>query len=452
MALAGWTLFAFAGVYPWTTVPLVAGTLILAARERPSIGRPPHRWLDGALIVWLTLAAAALIPLPPAARLAFSPAAAAVDRALWFNPPLDPLTGPARPLSWDPASTAGALILGLTFVLIFWSARAIIASHGFRETIRGIAWCGLALAVITLFQHATAPKLLYGYWHPLTPNATPFGPFVNRNDLATWLIMAIPAIVGYGVARLKSRLRSHDGPVDLESAIDATAIWLAASVCLMLATVFVAVSRSGLIGAVVGLTSLIWLSRSRMSGSSWMWFGAIMLTLITVATTYITWGVLESRLDETIATGLGGRRAVWDQTWPMVRDFRLAGVGVGAYERVMAVYQVTPHAFYINHAHNEYLQLLAEGGLILAVPAIAAFCAAGWRIARSLQSDRTPVFWIRAGATSGLVAAVVQSIWETGLRIPANAVLFAILAAVALHDSREPYRNQRGAPRTMRSA
>jgi O-antigen ligase len=337
-------------------------------------------------------------------------------------------------------------------VLIFWSARAIIASHGFRETIRGIAWCGLALAVVTLLQHATAPKLLYGYWHPLATNATPFGPFVNRNDLATWLIMAIPAVVGYGVARLKSRLRSGDGPVNLESAIDATVIWLAASVCLMLATAFVAVSRSGLIGAVVGLTSLMWLSRSRMSGSGWMWFGAIMLTLITVATTYINWGVLESRLGETFATGLGGRRAVWDQTWPMVSDFRLAGVGVGAYERVMAVYQVRPHAFYINHAHNEYLQLLAEGGLILAVPAIAACCAAGWRIARSLRSDRTAVFWIRAGATGGILAAMVQSVWETGLRIPANAVLFAILVAIALHDSGETYRQQRGAPRTMRSA
>jgi len=254
------------------------------------------------------------------------------------------------------------------------------------------------------------------------------------------------------VARLKSRLRSGEGAGNLESAIDATAIWLAGSVCLMLATAFVTVSRSGLIGAIVGLTSLVWLSRSRMSRSGWTWFGAIMLTIITVATTYINWGALDRRLGESIATGLGGRRAVWDQTWPMVRDFRWVGVGVGAYERVMAVYQVRPHVFYINHAHNEYLQLLAEGGLILAVPAIAAFCAAGWRIARSLQSDRTAVFWLRAGATSGLLAAAVQSIWETGLRIPANAVLFAILAAIALHDNGAPYRNQRGAPRTMRSA
>ena len=56
-------------------------------------------------------------------------------------------------------------------------------------------------------------------------------------------------------------------------------------------------------------------------------------------------------------------------------------------------------------------------------------------IARRLREDRSAAFWIRAGAASGLVAVAVQSVWETGLQRPANAVLFAILAAVALHDA-----------------
>ena len=45
------------------------------------------------------------------------------------------------------------------------------------------------------------------------------------------------------------------------------------------------------------------------------------------------------------------------------------------------------------------------------------------------------MFWVRAGAASGLAAVLVQSIWETGLTLPANAVLFAILAGIALHDA-----------------
>jgi hypothetical protein len=42
--------------------------------------------------------------------------------------------------------------------------------------------------------------------------------------------------------------------------------------------------------------------------------------------------------------------------------------------------------------------------------------------------------WIRAGAAAGIVGVLVQSIWETGLRLPANGLLFAALCAIAIHD------------------
>jgi O-antigen ligase len=100
----------------------------------------------------------------------------------------------------------------------------------------------------------------------------------------------------------------------------------------------------------------------------------------------------------------------------------------------MSAYQPVPHAFYFNDAHSQYLQLLTEGGVLLAVPAAMAAGTAVMLIARRLRADRTPVFWIRAGAASGLVAVAVQSMWQVSMTPPANAVLFAILAAVALHD------------------
>ena len=121
-----------------------------------------------------------------------------------------------------------------------------------------------------------------------------------------------------------------------------------------------------------------------------------------------------------------------------MRDFPLAGVGVGAYTRAMSVYQPVPHVFYINDAHNQYLQVLSEGGVILAVPSLLAAGAAAVMIARRLRADRTPVFWIRAGAASGLIAVAVQGMWQVSMTPPANAVLFAILAAVALHDGSLP--------------
>jgi O-antigen ligase len=356
-----------------------------------------------------------------------------MDRALYLDTPADALIGRARPLSVDPAATAGALVLCATLLLVFWSARAVVTRRGLRETVRGVAWMGLALSAVTLLQHATAPGLLYWYWHPLDSHSTPFGPYVNRNSLATWLIMAVPTTLGYGVARYQSRHRD-DAPFDLESTFDATALWLAASACLMIATAMVALSRSGLTGMVAGLACLMWLARRRLAASGWTWLAAILVTLLAVAATYVNWGALANRVGETLSLGLAGRREIWRHTWRMIADFPIAGVGVGAYERAMSVYQPVPHVFFINHAHNQYLHVLAEGGLMVAVPAAIAVGATAWPIWQRLRADRTPVYWIRAGAASGLVALAVQSVWEVGLILPANAVLCVLLAAIALHE------------------
>ena len=102
----------------------------------------------------------------------------------------------------------------------------------------------------------------------------------------------------------------------------------------------------------------------------------------------------------------------------------------------MLLYQQGSRVFFFNHAHDEYLQILAEGGLLLAVPAAIAAIAGALLIASRLRVDRTPIFWIRAGAIAGMVAVAVQSVFDTGLRTPANGVLFAIVAAIACHEPR----------------
>jgi len=55
-------------------------------------------------------------------------------------------------------------------------------------------------------------------------------------------------------------------------------------------------------------------------------------------------------------------------------------------------------------------------------------------MARRLDADRSAMFWVRAGAISGIAAVAVQSIWDTGLRTPANGALFAVIAAIAVYE------------------
>jgi O-antigen ligase len=237
------------------------------------------------------------------------------------------------------------------------------------------------------------------------------------------------------LARVDMRRRA--GVVNLETLLDPTGVWLGASICAMAAGLVASLSRSGLTAGTAAAASLVWLSRGRLHGKdrSWLIAGLGLVALTGVA--YANTGALMTRVGETVAVGMGGRREIWAVTTTMIGDFWLAGVGVGAYQRAMSIYQ-PPHVFSFNHAHNEYLQILSEGGLTLAIPVLVAVVAGARVVARRLRSDLSPVYWMRAGATSALVAIGVQSIWETGVIMPANAVLFALCAAVAAHRTGDP--------------
>ena len=82
------------------------------------------------------------------------------------------------------------------------------------------------------------------------------------------------------------------------------------------------------------------------------------------------------------------------------------------------------------------LQIAAEGGLLFVVPVavgLAALCRAGWR-AWTEAGDH--LRWMRVGAAASLVAVATQSIWETGVTLPANGMLAAVAAAILVHRSR----------------
>jgi O-antigen ligase len=390
--------------------------------------------LDWSLLACLLAVAAQLIPLQASLRERLSPQAFAVDRIVALD--AQPAIRPAHALSVDVESTVWALALGAAYVGVFWCARAMFAGGGVRTTVRGIAWMGMALTMLVAVQRATSPALLYWTWRPISVGASPYGPFVNRNALATWLAMAVPLVIGYAMARYHSQPRSSGHPVPGAS-IDSMQLWLAAAAILMTGGLLASMSRAGILGGGLGLIAFIALSRRRFRrGRGVAWMIAGLAALVVMASAYANLGTLALRLQETTEQGEWGRRAIWRDTWRMASDFPVAGVGAGAFQHAMLVYQQGSRLFFFNHAHNEYLQILAEGGLLVAVPASMGLLVAVVLMARSLGADRTPIFWIRAGAICGIVAVAVQGIWDTGLRTPANGVLFAVIAAIALHEPR----------------
>jgi hypothetical protein len=370
------------------------------------------------------------VPLPPGLRGRVSPAAVTYDRAMRVGADITA----DRPLSIDPAATLLALAGVASIVLLFWCARTMFQHGSVRATIRALAWIGLVLSPLAIVQHLMPLPFVDAAWGVTDRGLRPYGPFVNRNDFAGWLVMALPLTFGYAVGRLQSRHRPGE-PFDLQTAADSKSLWLGMAICLMLAGLLFSQSRSGLLGAFASLIYFGWRSRQRLTIKQAAWAIAGLGVMLAVAATFADIGALSMRLQASTSEGVVGRLSIWRQTLPVVRDFWQVGAGTGTYQSVMVLYQTASRLFHISHADNELLQIVAEGGLLLGLPVALTLVAGATLVAKRLREDRTAIFWLRVGASAGILALFTQNMVEMTLRVPANAVLFAILAAVALHDT-----------------
>jgi O-antigen ligase len=291
-------------------------------------------------------------------------------------------------------------------------------------------------AVAAIMQQAGNPMLIYGRWAPRDEGARPFGPFINRNHFATWVLMGFPLAVGYVAAAVSARTPARRIAAEVAALLQGlgtSATWVAVAAAVMTVGLVASTSRSALIALAVAIVAGVWVGRHRMDRRTRLWGGAGVILIASAVLAYVNLQPLLLRVEETLAVGAGGRPQVWRETLGVVRDFWTTGTGLASYQTAMLVYQRMDRTVFVNQAHNQYLQLLAEGGVLVAIPALIAVFSFARLFRVRFMADSSPSAWLRIGAVTALIAAAVQSCWETGLRMPANGILFAVTAAIAVH-------------------
>ncbi len=400
----------------------LALTLVWAvAATRAELALPPPA-ARVALAGLLVIAACQVVPIGAGAVSALSPHTSTLRQGL------DPIPDPT--LSLAPDATASALRTGAALVGIVFVATSVVAA-------RGASRLALAALVAAAFQGLYGLLVLASghdrIWNvPKTTyldSAT--GTFVNRNHFAGFLAATLPLGIGLVIAsarRVHRRSAAKRGLVAALGPDGSRALLLGLLAVTGAAGLLLSFSRAGTalgVAAIVGTAGLV----LRAKPAHRLAAIAIVVAIAAVPLADLGADRLAARY-ATSGTDFWASGSRWDvavDTLRMIGAFPLSGCGFGAFTWAFPAFSSPAVRLHYTHAHNDLLQLGAEGGLpalVLIAVALAAVARASTRAMRDTKEPTT------TGAAFGLGALLVHGLVDFNFHIPANAAIAAVLSGV----------------------
>jgi O-antigen ligase len=347
-------------------------------------------------------------------------------------------SGPSRALSFDPYATRIVLVQLAGLTVYFAAALAFIDSpRRLRLVARLIIVFGFLLAVYGLMQHFVNPRTIF--WVREPKQAEPFGPYINRHHFAGYMELTLAMPLGLLFAGAVGRER--------------VALYAFASAMMAIALVMTN-SRGGMLSMVceiLFLAAAATVARGRVredekhdrgarvrAAAVRIGLGFAMVLAVFVGVLYFGGEDALSRLAGSVNSDdpTTGRAHFWQGAVGVIKDHPLLGAGLGAFGAVYPRYDTANGTYKLEQAHNDYLQILTDAGVVGGLLGVA-FVALLFRPAlRRMQSHDRFRRGVALGALSGCAGVLVHSFFDFTLHTTANALLFLVLAALATVNGR----------------
>ena len=348
----------------------------------------------------------------------------------FFSPLLLPLAGLSLIVlaQWFFHWTASTYNTRIELLLLLADLLVLfLAVQAFRtlEDWRGFVWFGMGfgflVSIFAILQHLTSNGKLY-WLREIRSGGLPFGPYVNRNHFAGFAELVLPLAL---IPLVLGRVRRERWPVVGLFAV------------LPIGALFLSASRGGIasFGAELAVLALVMILRRTTAKQ---WFAGVAVLL--VAMLLVSWlgvGQILQRLSsvQLLEVTAGKRSSMRRDTWQIFLHHPVTGTGLGTLQIVYPRYESLYDGKIVNHSHNDYLEALAETGIL------GGFCCAwflGVLFSESLKRLRQ-LNNSFAGTLqlSGLVACsgfLVHSLVDFNLHIPSNALLFFLMAHLATSE------------------
>lgn len=339
----------------------------------------------------------------------------------------------AAVISLDRQATKETTVKWLAMAIYFIAAlHTLRSSERRKKVLYGLTVFGFAVSLFAIVQRLTYNGKMY-WMRPVSPYIAPYGPYGNYNHFAGLIELILPLPLAYLLlARIK---------------LDERLLWLFGVVMMAVALLFSG-SRGGILALGVQVLALMivsgWMQQRGLSegfnlgGNKLIAGGALAAVLLLVL--WIGYEPLVKRFSllqqGTSEYSLVTRTEYWRGAWRMFTDHPLTGVGLGAFPAVYPFYgRSSVKNERLEHVHNDYLQLLTDGGLIgglIGLWFLVELIRVARRQLQHLERTRSQDRALTLGGYVALLGIAVHSFLDFNLQIAANALLFLFVLALTV--------------------
>lgn len=342
------------------------------------------------------------------------------------------------PLSLVPDATSVSLFAGIPIVAAFiggfWSTMPQLRL--LLKLVAGLAFGELAMRFLQLGTGTTSPLYFGGI-----PGQA-YGTFANQNHFANFLALGLAAYIWLAwMALTQSRTLRYQHP---SARARRVAAWAAGGILLLLGVVMSRSRGATLAGVPAALLAFLVTLNVGARGRSWRASILAVLGVLLLAVGLIGFHFVAARFNASnFGTDASFRFLLTKTTLQGALHFLPWGAGWGTYEFVYPRFQPASVNGAAIYAHDDYAQLLFEGGifavLLVAAFAVLAIKRASFLVRAAMRQKRLRRDEMAAAICGiGLLGFLVHCTVEFNMHIPANAIVAALLAGIYLRPLPPP--------------
>jgi O-antigen ligase len=319
-------------------------------------------------------------------------------------------------LSIYPNITLSELFKLLSYIGIFFIIiNKIETKRQFDYLVNTIIFFGCVISLFGIIQKYTYSGRVY-WFDPPGSAGSAFGPFANRNNFSGYINMIIPLALGYFLTEMPLAKRLIYGFL----------------IGIMSLALFLSLSRGGLLIYIATLAFILLFSTFKDSlKTKTKTLSLWAFILFSLLIFFIEAKVARERLatlfqKETFI--IFGHGYSWLDTLKIGRDFPVFGTGLGTFGSISSMYKTSAIQNLFTYAHNDYLQLLSEVGLVGCI-FVSLFFIFYFIVVFKMWFKRhdSYVVCLVLGGIASMFAILLYSILDFNLHIPANALLFFVI-------------------------